>query len=182
VISIWVRVAKDGSSAVARLATCCPHYGIWVEFPLQRLLNLHEWLMNNCFLTLGDRVWHQCTGIPMGFSCSPIWCNIYLLSYEAKFIQCLAKLGRIDLLIKFQHVYRYIDDICLLNIHNPRDFLFPTQPRTDDNPFWIYPLNVLDIKEETSAFSAMTPRKGIAAHFMNLDIQINELQPNLFGL
>jgi hypothetical protein len=180
--NIWVRVAKDGSPATARWATCCPHYGTWVEFPLQRLLKLHEWLMNNCFLTLGDRVWHQCTGFPMGFSCSPIWCNIYLLSYKAKFIQRLAKLGRIDLLVKFQHVYRYIDDVCLLNVHNPRDFLSPTQPRTEDNPFWIYPLNVLDIKEETSAFSAMTPGKGIATHFMNLHIQINELQPSLFGL
>jgi hypothetical protein len=138
--------------------------------------------MNNCFLTLRDRVWHQCTGIPMGFSCSPIWCNIYLLSYEAKFIQCLARLGRIDLLVKFQHVYRYIDDVCLLNVHNPRDFLSPAQSRTDVNPFCFYPLNVLDIKEETSAFSAMTPGKGIAAHFMNLHFQINELQPNLFGL
>jgi hypothetical protein len=28
----------------------------------------------------------------------------------------------------------------------------------------------------------MTPGKGIAAHFMNLHIQINELQPSLFGL
>jgi hypothetical protein len=49
----------------------------------------------------------------------PIWCNMYLLSYEAMFIQRLARLGQNDLMIKFQHAYCYIDDVCLLNVQNP---------------------------------------------------------------
>ena len=142
---MWVKFAPDGSLAVAKWATQKPAYGCWSEFPAARLLSLHQWLMLNCYLTLGDRVWLQCTRIPMGFSCSPIWCNFYLMSYEIKFIQHLAKLGHCDLLAKFKHAFRYIDDLCLFNIQNPCDFLSQNQVRTDDNPFWIYPLNVLEI-------------------------------------
>jgi hypothetical protein len=82
---------------------------------------------------------------------------------------------------KFQHAYRYIDDVCLFSIQNPRDFLSPIQSRTEENPFWIYPLNVLEIKEETSTFSELVPTKGIAAHFMNIDLRVNELHPELYS-
>jgi hypothetical protein len=152
-----------------------------MELTLDRLILLHKWLMNNYFITLDDRVWRQQTGIPMGFSCSPIWCNMYLLSYETKFIQRLACLGRQDLMTKFQHAFRYIDDLCLFNVMNPREFLSPVQLRTEQNPFWIYPLDVLEIKEETSKFSQLYPKRGIQAHFMNYEFQVNELTPHEFN-
>jgi hypothetical protein len=159
---------------VQKWATRQPQYGCWSEFPTSRLLSLHEWLMKSCFLTLGDRVWQQRTGIPMGFTCSPIWCNMYLLSYEIKFIQHLARLGRTDLMAKFQYAFRSIDDLCLFNVQNPRDFLDPNQLRTENNPYWIYPLNVLEIKEETSSFSSCNPNRGISAHFMIVEFTLNE--------
>jgi hypothetical protein len=46
-----------------------------------------------------------------------------LLFHETKFIQRLARLGRQDLLSKFQHAFWYIDDLCLLNVMNPCDHL-----------------------------------------------------------
>jgi hypothetical protein len=55
--SLWVCVATDGSPASTRWVTRCPQYGNWVEISQTRLLRLHEWLINNYFLTLGDRVW-----------------------------------------------------------------------------------------------------------------------------
>jgi hypothetical protein len=180
--NLWVRIANDGTPAVARWATSHPQYGTWFEIPQTRLLRLHEWLIKNYFLTLGDRVWRQCTGIPMGFSCSPIWCNMYLLSYEIQFIQRLARLGRADLMSKFKSSFRYIDDLFFINIENPRNFLDPQQPRVQDNPFWIYPLGVLEIKEETTEFSTTHPGKGIKAHFMNAELHINELDPCSYNL
>jgi hypothetical protein len=42
-------------------------------------------------------------------------------------------------------------------VQNPRSFLSPEQPRHEDNPFWIYPLNILEIKEETVGFSKSDP-------------------------
>jgi hypothetical protein len=84
--SLWVRVSQQGVPAIAKWSTNCPRQGNWFEIPLERLILLHTWLANNCYITLGDRVWQQKTGIPMGFSCSSIWCNMYLLSYGTKFI------------------------------------------------------------------------------------------------
>jgi len=150
--TMWVRIRMDGAPAAAKWATSQPSQANWISLNDQRLLQLHAWLMNHCFLTLGDRVWRQSKGIPMGFSCSPVWCTMYLLSYEMKFIQRLAKLGRSDIMSQFQTAFRYIDDLCLMNVGNPRSFFNPQQPREDTNAFWIYPLNILTIKEETAGF------------------------------
>jgi hypothetical protein len=54
--SLWVRISHDGTPATARWATSCPSNSIWVELTFERLLSLHKWLMNNCYITLGDRV------------------------------------------------------------------------------------------------------------------------------
>jgi hypothetical protein len=42
-------------------------------------------------------------------------------------------------------------------------------------------LNVLEIKEETTSFSQETLGKGILAHFMNVELQVNEANPLLFS-
>ena len=127
VTSLWVRLSRDGTPVAAKWATALPGNGNWFHIPLHRIINLHAWLMKNYYVTLGDRVWLQRSGIPMGFPCSPIWCNMYLLAFKAKFIMRLVKLGRKDLLSKFQIAYRYIDDLCLINVQNPCDFLSPQQ-------------------------------------------------------
>ena len=130
--------------------------------------------MKNCKVMLGDRVWAQRSGIPMGFSCSPMWCNLYLLVYESRFIMRLAKLQRPDLMQKFKNAYRYIDDLCLINVTCPREFLSPSQPRADSNPWWIYPLHVLEIKEETTSSASDNPACNTEAHFMNVVVTIHD--------
>jgi len=83
---------------------------------------------------------------------------------------------------KFRHAFRYIDDICWIKVQNPSEFLDPLQPRTPDNPFWIYPLNFLEIKTEVEKYAMNEPRRGIAAHFMNLHVNIDTNLPTNFLL
>lgn len=177
---LWIRIGQDGSPANAKWGTRAPNYGNWFPLTSHRLLRLHSWLMSNCHVTLGDRVWVQKSGIPMGFSCSPIWCNMYLLAYEAKFIIRLAKLGKTDLMIRFQSAFRYIDDLFLINVGNPRDFLSPQELCSYNNPYWIYPLTVLQIKEETSKYDSEHPTRGIEANFMNMTISVNTVYPEMY--
>lgn len=118
----------------------------------------------------------------MGFSCSPLWCNLYLMSYEIKFIQRLAKLGRTDIMARFSHAFRYIDDLCWINVGNAQLFLDPTQPRTMNNPYWIYPLHILEIKTEVSNFSLANPSYGVTAHFMNVLMSISNEDSGVFTL
>lgn len=171
---IWIRVDQNGMAARAVWGTSQPAYGEYFSLNEARLISLHAWLMTHCHVALGDRVWTQTLGIPMGFSCSPLWCNVYLLSYEIKFIQRLARLGRVDLMSRFKYAFRYIDDLCWVNNSTPMDFLDPEQPRTNENPFWIYPLNVIEIKCEVTRYAQDNPTRGLAAHFMNLEISISD--------
>jgi len=177
-VAVWIRFDSSGQAVRAVWATAAPTalaHGSWVPFQEDRLIRLHSWLMHNCYVALGDRVWRQISGIPMGFSCSPLWCNMYLLYYESQFIQRLARLGRADLLIKFRYAFRYIDDLCWINSGTPATFLSPEQERVPNNPFWIYPLNVLEIKCEVTRYDEQDPTRGVQAHFMNLGITVHDM-------
>jgi hypothetical protein len=56
------------------------------------------------------------------------------------------------------------------------------QSRSIDNPYWIYPLQVLEIKDETASFDPNDLDRGTQAHFMNMEITVNTSDPSLFSL
>ena len=177
---LWIKINDKGVTTKAIWTSTCPKFGNWFPIPISKFLQIHKWLTTNCYVRLGDRIWKQILGIPMGFSCSPLWCNLYLLSYEIKFIQRLARLGRNDIMSKFKYAFRYIDDLCWLNVGKADTFLDQSQPRNMDNPFWIYPLDIIEIKTEVSQFSESSPQFGVKAHFMNVLISITEEQSGTF--
>lgn len=74
----------------------------------------------------------------------------------------------------FAYVFRYIDNLCWLNTWNAQIFLDPLQSRTISNPYWIYPLHILDIKLEILDFSKNNALHGIKTHFMNVLISISD--------
>lgn len=80
-----------------------------------KFLALQKWLTTNYYVRLGNQVWKQILDIPMEFSCSPLWYNLYLISYEIWFIQRLSSLGRMDIMNSFAYAFRYIDNLCWLN-------------------------------------------------------------------
>ena len=180
--SIWFRTNEQGLTIRAIWASSCPTHGKWHQLSVTKFLTLNKWLTTNCYVRLGNQVWKQVLGIPMGFSCSPLWCNLYLMSYEIRFIQRLARLGRRDIMSRFEHAFRYIDDLCWLNVGDARIFLDPTQSRTMSNPYWIYPLHILDIKPEVTNFSNLSPSHGIKAHFMNVLVSISEESTGIFTM
>lgn len=87
-----------------------------------------------------------------------------------------------DILEKFHYAFRYIDDLCWINNGEAQIFLDPQQPRTSSNPFWIYPLHILEIKTEVSCFSKINPTHGIVAHFMNALLSIYNEENGLYTL
>lgn len=97
--SIWVHINMESGLAdrakwdKKRLGSTC-----WIEMSYKSIMQIQSWMINNCYIKLGDVVWRQRTGIPMGFSCSPIWCNMYFMAYEIQLISRLLNLNRFDLL------------------------------------------------------------------------------------
>lgn len=77
---------------------------------------------------------------------------------------------------RFRYAFRYIDDLCIMNNGDVLQFLNPNADRVATNPFWIYPLGIVEIKQEIDRFSARFPQRGTSAHFMNMQISvINEI-------
>jgi hypothetical protein len=58
-----------------------------------------EFLIDNIYVVVGGQVFHQSGGIPMGTNCAPLLADLFLYSYEAKFIQKLFYMRRKSLLL-----------------------------------------------------------------------------------
>ena len=70
---LWVKFNESKPiTTTSSWASNIPGNGLWVELSEVRLVGIIQWLVSNCFVTLGNRVWKQIVGIPMGFSCSPL--------------------------------------------------------------------------------------------------------------
>jgi hypothetical protein len=54
---LWVRFNADGTPTTTKWGTKEPGFGSWMALSAKRLLDLHCWLMTNCFIILGDHVW-----------------------------------------------------------------------------------------------------------------------------
>ena len=108
-------------------------------------------LITQSFFSLGNLVFQQTIGIPMGIDPAPFWANLYLYHYECTYITTLSRTERYRG-FKFKHCFRFIDDACCINDQNE----FENSYRD------IYP-DELQLKCE---------HKGNHATFLELDITI----------
>ena len=74
-----------------------------------------HWLIDNTFVVIGDRVFRQVIGIPMGTDCAPFLANLFLFSYEFQWMYEKLKKKQFYLLQKFKYCCRYIDDLFAIN-------------------------------------------------------------------
>ena len=62
----------------------------WTNSPKEKTMSLDckkfvrllNWLIDNIFVTFGDKLFRQQIGIPMGTDCAPFLANLFLYSYE----------------------------------------------------------------------------------------------------
>jgi len=71
-----------------------------------------EYLVDNIFIRVRDKVYKQVVGIPVGTDCAPLLVNLFLFHYKYKFMKetlqnnpCKAR--------KFIFTVRYIDDLII---------------------------------------------------------------------
>ena len=70
-----------------------------------------EFLIDNMFVSFGGTLFQQVVSIPMGTNCAPLPADLFLYSYESKFLQKLVKDKKIHEVRAFNFTYRYIDDV-----------------------------------------------------------------------
>ena len=71
-------------------------------------------LISQTFFTVGNILFQQTIGIPMGIDPAPFWANLYLYHYENMFVTKLIRTDRYRG-FKFKNCFRFIDDACTLN-------------------------------------------------------------------
>ena len=109
-------------------------------------------VIQNCYFKLGNKLFRQDIGIPMGSDPAPAFANLFLYHYESTWISSIKKSNNI-LARKFGKVFRYIDDLLALNDGNSFESHYKD----------IYPEELQLNKENTD------PR---STNFLDLRIQI----------
>jgi hypothetical protein len=79
------------------------------------LIKMIAWLIDNTYVRIGDKVFRQVIGIPMGTDCAPFLANLFLFSYEFQWMNEILKKKNFYLLNKFKNCCRYIDDLFAIN-------------------------------------------------------------------
>jgi len=142
----YISVTKSGANFVKKQPTTKACYS------LESTKRAIAFIMENCFFTVGNRIYRQVIGILMGPDPAPFFANFFLAFYETKYIKVLRQKdpGKAR---KYKHIARYIDDLIAPNDNN--EFL---------NSFLeIYPPE-LQLNKENSSDDMAT--------FLDLDIKI----------
>jgi len=101
--------------------------------------------VTSAYVLNGNRLYRQTRGIPMGAAYSPALCNLYLLWWEraALLRQCqlITQLEfKLQVLREWQHFFRYIDDLRILNGPNLAAWVQHPINQNDHGSYtWIYP-------------------------------------------
>ena len=94
-----------------------------------KLIEQIEFLVDNIYVHVGNKIFKQTIGIPMGTDCAPLLANLFLFFYEYKFMKLKLKQNS-QLAKTFSCTFRYIDDLLTLNNPNFVDEIkniYPTQ-------------------------------------------------------
>jgi hypothetical protein len=86
-----------------------------LAFDCKKVVRLLNWLIDNIFVTSGDQMFRQKIGIAMGADCAPFLANLFLYSYEYKWIDEQRVLKNYSAINAFKNCCRYIDDLLMSN-------------------------------------------------------------------
>ena len=122
------------------------------SFTKQQVKQLVAHLIKETYFQIGNLLFKQCIGIPMGIDPAPFWANLHLYAYEYKFMTALMSVDKLRAR-RFLYATRFIDDECNLNDGGEFGRSFKS----------IYPPE-LELKCE---------HQGTHATFLDLDISIS---------
>ena len=107
----YIIVDRHGNehwSLESALSTAC------VSVSKSKLVEWTEYLMGNVYIKVGNNVYRQNIGIPMGTDCAPQLANLFLFHYEYLYMKNLMR-DNLCMAKRFSNTVRYIDDLLTLN-------------------------------------------------------------------
>ena len=107
----YIIVDRHGNghwSLESALSTAC------VRVSKSKLVEWSEYLIDNVYIKVGNSVYRQTIGIPMGTDCAPQLANLLLFHYEYLYMKYLLR-DNLCMAKQFSNTVRYIDDLLTLN-------------------------------------------------------------------
>ena len=84
-----------------------------------------DFLLDNLYISLGDSLFKQSIGIPMGTNCAVFLANFYLFTYEFDFMERLIFANTCPIFLhKLCNVRRFVDDLFVPDIPFFQEFLY----------------------------------------------------------
>ena len=80
-----------------------------------KLKQMLAYVIDNTYFSIGDKLFKQIIGIPMGTKCAPPVANLMLHNMEFKYMMYQWKMKNFPLVKKLSNTFRYIDDITTIN-------------------------------------------------------------------
>ena len=130
-----------------------------ISFSEESLVDSIVWLLDNSFFTIGDQLFKQLVGVPIGVDCGPFVANLTLFYFENKWLETTYKTDYASAR-KLNGTFRLIDDITSLNSDGKFEEVYSQ----------IYPQN-LTLKKENSG--------NQSANVLDLNISITD---NMFDV
>ena len=94
----WVNSFRDGTLAIGE----------------DKLIDCVNFLLDNCYFKVGDVLYRQVIGVPIGINPGPYMANLTLWYFENKFLDSNYKC-KYNIVKKLNYTFRLIDDITTLN-------------------------------------------------------------------
>ncbi len=86
-------------------------------FSKEQVYEMVDFIIDMAFFCIGDKVYRQKIGIPMGTDPAPFMANLYLYYYEYHYMEKMTKEEYGAARKWYGHIRRFIDDLCGLNNH-----------------------------------------------------------------
>ena len=126
-------------------------------FRFDEFVILNQIILQSCFVQLGPIMVKQVKGIPMGYSCSPLWCNLYFAAYlkltllkDYLNFPCFKNLKHLNFRFGTLTIWHSLIIVLLLNSS------MRNEACTNDNPKWIYPLHIIQLKPTATYHNHIT--------------------------
>ena len=113
-----------------------------IRITKEQLIEYIDYLIDNIYFTVGDNVFRQKIGIPMGTDCAPYLANLYLYALECKYLKKLMK-DDIHTARRLSLSYRFIDDLLMFNTNGimdehktniyPKELILNKENKTDNH-------------------------------------------------
>ena len=87
---------------------------LYWAFTEEDITEMFQFLINNIYVSFGDKIFRQVIGIPMGCDCAPQVADLFLFAYEHDFISKKV-IDKDPIVHKLKYCGRYIDDLSVPN-------------------------------------------------------------------